>query len=459
MEVLDKLAADFANFMWGTPLLILMIGGGLYFTIYCRFIPFRYFKHAINILRGKYDRDDDPGDITHFQALSSALASTVGMGNISGVAIAIYMGGPGALFWMWVSAIVGMSTKFFTCTLSILYRGKDDRGNIQGGPMYYIETGLGPKYRPLGIVFSIAGLVGCLSLFQANQLTQIIRDAIFIPSGLFLVTPIYGNLVVGVIIAILVASVIFGGIKRIGLVASRLVPVMVALYMFAGLFILLKNVTAVPSLFMLIFRDAFTGDAVAGGAVGVVIITGVRRAAFSNEAGIGTEAMAHGAAKTNEPVREGLVAMMGPFIDTIVVCTVTAIVILTSGIWQGNVANGVTLTTQAFTQELGGVGQLLLLVSVFTFSISTMIGYSYYGCKCAGYLFGSRWKGVYNGVYVISLVIGAVVSIDMVINILDGMFAIMAIPTMTSTILLSPKVMAEARRYFAKLKVQEKVKA
>ncbi len=452
IELLDKLAADFANFMWGMPLLVLMIGGGLYFTFYCRFIPFRYFRHAINILRGKYDRTDDPGDITHFQALSSALASTVGMGNISGVAIAIYTGGPGALFWLWVSAIVGMSTKFFTCTLSILYRGKDDRGDIQGGPMYYIEAGLGPKYRPLGVVFSIAGLIGCLSLFQANQLTQIIRDEIFVPYGLFIITPVYGNLIVGIIIAVLVASVIFGGIKRIGLVASRLVPVMVALYMLAGLFILLKNFTEIPSLFMLIFRDAFTGDAVAGGAVGTVIITGVRRAAFSNEAGIGTEALAHGAAKTKEPVREGLVAMMGPFVDTIVVCTVTAIVILTSGIWQGNEANGVTLTTQAFSRELGKWGQLLLLVSVLTFSISTMIGYSYYGCKCAGYLFGTRWKQTYNGFYVISLIIGAVVSIDIVVNVLDGMFAIMAIPTMTSTILLSPKVMAEARRYFSRLK-------
>jgi AGCS family alanine or glycine:cation symporter len=450
-HLLDTATAAFATFMWGTPLLVLMIGGGLYFTIYCRFIPFRYFPHALRILQGKYDRAEDPGDITHFQALSSALASTVGMGNISGVAVAIYTGGPGALFWMWVSAVVGMATKFFTCTLSILYRGLDDRGEVQGGPMYFIETGLGHRYRPLGVIFSIAGLVGCLSLFQANQLTQIIRDEVFIPNGLFTGSLGMGNFIVGVAMAVLVASVIFGGIKRIGLVASRMVPFMVALYMLAGVFIVLKHFTDIPALVALIFRDAFTGQAVAGGIVGTVIITGIRRAAFSNEAGIGTEAMAHGAAKTKEPVREGLVAMMGPFIDTIVVCTVTAIVILTSGLWQIGEVSGVTLTTQAFTQELGPVGRLVLLVCVATFSISTMIGYSYYGCKCTGYLFGTRWKPVYNWIYVFSIIFGAVVSIDVVINILDGMFAVMAIPTMVSSILLSPKVMAEARRYFARL--------
>jgi len=190
---LNTIAADFAEFMWGTPLLLLLVGGGIYFTVYCRFIPFRYFGHAIQILRGKYDRKDDPGDITHFQALSSALASTVGMGNISGVAVAIYMGGPGALFWMWVSAIFGMATKYFTCTLSILYRGKDDKGDVQGGPMYVIETGLNPKFKILAIIFSIAGLIGCLSLFQANQLTQIIRDEIFLPNGLFTDSIITGN--------------------------------------------------------------------------------------------------------------------------------------------------------------------------------------------------------------------------------------------------------------------------
>ena len=452
MEVLDSFIAQFSSFVWGTPLLVLLLGGGIFFTIYSRFTPFRFFRHGINILRGKYDSKDDPGDISHFQALSSALASTVGMGNISGVAIAIHTGGPGAIFWMWISAVLGMSTKFFTCTLSILYRGKDDQGRVQGGPMYYIESGLGPKFKPLAIWFSIAGLFGCLALFQSNQLTQILREELFHNQGIFSGKAVWGNLLIGTTIAAVVAAVIFGGIKRIGLVASRMVPVMVTLYMLAGVAILINHFQEIPTFFALIIHDAFTGDAVLGGALGAVIITGIRRAAFSNEAGIGTEAMAHGAAKTKEPIREGLVAMIGPFIDTIVVCSVTAFAILFSGVWQGTEANGVTLTTMAFSHELGDIGRVILIISVIIFSASTMIGYSYYGSKCTSYLFGTRWKKTYRIIYTASLVVAAMITIDIAINFVDGMYALMAVPTMTATILLAPRVMREARRYFATLK-------
>lgn len=452
MSILENLASDFASFMWGYPLLILMIGGGLFFTIYSRFTPFRFFSHGIKILFGHYDNPEDPGDLSHFQALSTALASTVGMGNISGVAVAINMGGPGALFWMWISAFVGMATKFFTCTLSIMYRGRDDRGEIQGGPMYVIETALGSKFRPLAVLFSTAGLIGCLPLFQANQLTQIIRDEIWLKNGLFTDSVTIGNLVVGISVAILVASVIMGGVKRIGYVASRLVPLMVILYLLAGVFIVLTNLPQIPGLLGMIIQDAFTGQAAAGGVVGAVIITGVRRASFSNEAGLGTEAMAHGAAKTREPVREGLVAMIGPFIDTIVVCSITGIVILLSGLWQGTSTSGVTLTTMAFRQELGFLGSILLLVCVFIFSLTTMFGQSYYGSKCTGYLFGTHWKQNYNLFYILTVIFGAVVSLKVVINIIDGVYALMAIPTMTSALLLSPKVRAEAKRYFQSIK-------
>jgi AGCS family alanine or glycine:cation symporter len=438
--------------MWGYPLLILMMGGGVFFTVYSRFTPFRFFRHGIKILLGQYDNSEDPGDLTHFQALSTALASTVGMGNISGVAVAISMGGPGALFWMWVSAFVGMSTKFFTCTLSIMFRGKDDQGNIQGGPMYVIETALGKRFKPLAILFSSAGLIGCLPLFQANQLTQIIRDEIWKNNGWFTDSVLTGNLVVGIPVAVLVAVVIFGGIKRIGYVASRLVPLMVSLYLLAGIFIMITNLAHIPDLLALIFSDAFSGKAAAGGVIGSVIITGVRRASFSNEAGLGTEAMAHGAAKTREPVREGLVAMLGPFIDTIVVCSITGIVILLSGLWQGDETSGVTLTTMAFSQELGSMGKSLLLICVFIFSLTTMFGQSYYGSKCIGYLFGTRWQQKYNLFYVIAVIFGAVVSLNVVINIIDGVYALMAIPTMVSALLLSPQVMKEAKRYFANLK-------
>ena len=438
--------------MWGYPLLILMMGGGIFFTVYSRFTPFRFFRHGIKILLGQYDNSEDPGDLTHFQALSTALASTVGMGNISGVAVAISMGGPGALFWMWISAFVGMSTKFFTCTLSIMFRGKDDQGDVQGGPMYVIETALGKKFKGLAILFSAAGLIGCLPLFQANQLTQIIRDEIWQNNGWFTDSVLIGNLVVGIPVAVLVALVIFGGIKRIGYVASRLVPLMVSLYLLAGIFIMITNLADIPDLLALIFSDAFSGKAAAGGVIGSVIITGVRRASFSNEAGLGTEAMAHGAAKTREPVREGLVAMLGPFIDTIVVCSITGIVILLSGLWQGDETSGVTLTTMAFSQELGSMGKSLLLICVFIFSLTTMFGQSYYGSKCIGYLFGTRWQQKYNLFYVIAVIFGAVVSLNVVINIIDGVYALMAIPTMVSALLLSPQVMKEAKRYFANLK-------
>ncbi len=440
----------FSSIMWGTPLIVLLVGGGIFFTAFSRFIPFRYFGHAINILRGKYDNPDDPGQINHFQALSSALASTVGMGNIGGVALAIHTGGPGALFWMWVSAIIGMATKFFTCTLSIMYRGKDDNGEIQGGPMYVISEGLGDKFKPLATLFSIAGLFGCFVLFQANQLAQIVRDEIYLPNELFLESPILGNLLTGILTAVIVSLVVFGGIRRIGKVASRMVPFMVIIYLFAAFIILINNLSDIPFVFLSIIQDAFTGDAVLGGSLGMIIIIGIKRAAFSNEAGIGTEAMAHGAAKTKEPVREGLVAMLGPFIDTIIVCSITAFVILISGVEVADV-NGVTLTTMAFTKELGLFGKILLMVAVFTFSLSTMFGYSYYGRKCTSYLFGTRYKNIYNWFYIIAIIVASVISIDIAINFVDGLFAVMAIPTMISTLLLSPKVMAEAKRYFATL--------
>ena len=258
-EYFESAVSAFAGFMWGPPLLILLLGGGIYFSLYSRFVPFKYFRHGIKILFGAYHDPKDPGEITHFQALTSALASTVGLGNISGVAIAIQMGGPGALFWMWVSAIVGMSTKFFSCTLAVLYRGKDDQGNIQGGPMYYIENGLGPKFKPLSIMFSMAGLVGCTVMFQSNQLADIIRNQVFMPNGWFNDNMMMGNFFQGLIMASLTALVIFGGIKRIGQVASFMVPIMVVLYLFSGLLVIFNHLSEIPSLFRLIVHDAFTG--------------------------------------------------------------------------------------------------------------------------------------------------------------------------------------------------------
>jgi len=451
LENLDTLFAAFAEFMWGTPLLVLLLGGGIFFTLFCRFIPFRYVNHGFNILMGKYDDPNDPGQVNHFQALSSALASTVGMGNISGVAIAIHTGGPGALFWMWMSAIVGMATKFFTCTLAIMYRGTDEDGEVQGGPMYVITQGMSKKFHPLAYLFSFAGLLGCLSLFQANQLTQIVQDQIYTPFGYFQNNPMLGQLLIGIFMAGVISAIIFGGIRRIGQVASKLVPSMVVIYMLCGVIILIRNFSMIDDIFLSIVRDAFTGEAVLGGSMGAVIVTGIRRAAFSNEAGIGTEAMAHGAAITKEPVREGLVAMLGPMIDTLIVCSVTGFVILATGVWTNPDLNGISMTTQAFEVGLPIVGKPLLILIVIVFSLTTMIGYSYYGSKCTAFLFGNKWKQSYRIFYTLSLILASVITIDIVINFIDGMFALMAIPTMVSSIILAPKVMAAARRYFDRL--------
>jgi len=449
-KTLDSAIASLAGFLWGTPLVVLLLGGGIFFAAYSRMVPILYFKHGIDILLGKYDSDDDPGQITHFEALSSALAGTVGMGNIAGVAVAIHTGGPGAVFWMWVTAILGMSTKFFTCTLALMYRGKDDQGEIQGGVMYYIEEGLGRSYRPLAMMFSISGLLGCIVFFQANQLSQIIRDYFYVPMQLFQDDPYMGNLMTGIIVASVVGTVIFGGIKRIAKVASRMVPTMVGLYIIAAILILMNNINDVPGILMLIMEDAFTGNAVSGGALGSMIIIGVRRGMFSNEAGTGTETMAHGAAKTTEPVREGLVAMLGPFIDTLVVCSITAIIILLSGVYVEDL-NGVSMTAEAFKRELGIPGQIFLTIAVLNFALSTMFGYSYYGQKCASYVFGTRWKDVYNWFYVVMIVVASVASIDIAVNFVDSAYALMVIPTMTATFLLSPKVLAEAKRYFSSM--------
>lgn len=428
-------------------------------------MPYRNFKHGVEVLTGKYDDPNAPGDINHFQALSSTMAATIGMGNISGVAIAIGVGGPGAIFWMWVTAIVGMATKFFTCTLSIMYRGKDSSGKIQGGPMYYITEGLGKKWKPLAMFFSLAGLIGCAPMFQANQLTQIIRDTMLAENGLLgyntmvLTGSVFtvegfrlSDIIVGIILVSLVSLVIFGGIQRIGSVASRAVPLMVIIYGFTVIYIVVSNITEVPHYLSLIVSDAFTGQAAAGGALWVVISNGVRRGAFSNEAGIGTEAMAHGAAKTIEPVREGLVGMLEPAIDTLLVCSMTAMALLMTGAWVDNSVDGITMTAVAFDSAIPSVGIYLLIICVFIFSITTMFTYSYYGTKCLNFLAGAKVQHYYNYFYVFTIFVGSITTIDIVVNLIDGMFAMMAIPTMIGTLLLAPKVVEASKDYFTRKK-------
>lgn len=451
MSSIEALLITFGDMAWGPWLLGLLLGGGIYFIFLSRFLPFRYLSHSLALLSGKYDKEG-PGEITHFQALSSALAGTIGMGNIAGVAIAITVGGPGAVFWMWITAILGITTKFFTCTLSVMYRGEDSEGNLQGGPMYVITEGLGKKYRWLAVFFCIAGVVGCLPMFQTNQLVQTIRELIFLEQGwISQDQATQFNFVTGMVLAAIVGFVIFGGLPRIAKVVSRLVPAMSLLYVGVAFYILLMNWTEVPCYLELIVTDAFTGIAAAGGAIGTVIVTGVRRGAFSNEAGIGTEAMAHGAARTSEPVREGLVAMLGPIIDTLIICTATALLILMTGAWENSGASGVTITSIAFETALPGYGSTLLIVCIFFFSITTIFSYSYYGSKCLGFLIGAERKHYYNYLVVFMTVVASMLSLDAMVGLIDGAFALMAIPTMTSTIILAPKVMSAARSYFAKI--------
>ena len=444
LEFLDRFFATTVDYAWGLPLIILLIGGGLYFTIRGGFLPMRRVGHAIQILRGKYDNPDDPGEISHFQALSSALSATVGMGNISGVAIAVSVGGPGAIFWMWVAGFVGMSTKFFTCTLATMFRKKDENGVEQGGPMYFIEMGLGDKFKPLAIMFAVCGLVGCLALFQVNQLAGLMDNDWGVPRYL-----------TGAICMILVGSVILGGIVRVGKVASKVVPAMFVLYFIASFYVIFTHADMILPVFKSIFSQAFGGQALIGGGTGVafkeILITGVRRAAFSNEAGIGTAAMAHGAAKTKEPVREGLIAMLGPFFDTHLICTMTALVILSTGVSATD--DGVVMTVSAFEQAMPGIGSILLTIVIALFSISTMISYSYYSQKCARYLFGHVFGGRYVYIYVVRIFFAASWSQDTLLNMLDTAFALMAIPTVVSSLILAPKVIDATKDYFQRMKL------
>ncbi len=451
---LTRITEQMASIAWGLPLLVLLVGGGLYLLIRIRFLPYLYFFHAINILRGKYDNERDEGEISHFQALTTALSATIGMGNIAGVAVAITMGGPGAIFWMWVSAFIGMSTKFFTATLAILYRGRDDAGKTQGGPMYFIVEGLGNNWKPLAYFFSAVGMFAMFPVFNANQLTQAIDHILLEPMGWS--AGLLSNAIIGGVLVVLTGIVVLGGLSRISKTAERMVPGMVLLYFVLVFIVLIANYEVVPHYFKLIFIDAFSaeffnGDAFLGGVVGGLILLGIRRGAFSNEAGIGTAPMAHGAAKTNEPVREGLVAMLGPAIDTLVVCTLTALAILVTGVWQTSDADGVNLTATAFESAMPEFGKLGLMICVFVFSLSSLFSYSYYGTKCFSFLFGTKHQGIYNYLYVLSIMLGATTSLSAMINLMDTAFAMMAIPTMTATILLAPRVVKVTKEYFKRL--------
>ena len=441
---LERLTAVFANFVWGTPLLVLLVGGGLFFALYSRFLPYRHLGHAVGIMLGRYDTPGAPGELSHAQALAAALSGTLGLGNIAGVALAIVAGGPGAVFWMWATALVGIATKFFTCSLGIMYRGRDSLGQLQGGPQYIIREALPKPFYPLAVLFSAAGMIGTLPMFQANQLTALARESLG-QSG----DPLLFNVAVGTGVSIVVALVIFGGLKRVANVAVALLPTMALIYLTMALYVLATHVDQIPTLLSLIVTEAFNPRAVGGGLLGVMLI-GISRGAFSNEAGLGTEVMAHGAARTEEPIREGLVAMLGPIIDTLLVCTCTALVILASGLWQDpGELNGVAMTLTALQGEMGGLATPLLVLVVMILSLTTMFAGWYYGTKCFGFLVGAEYQHWFRYFFIATIMFGSVVSIDVVFNLIVGAYGLMAIPTMTATLLLSPRVMVEARKYFS----------
>jgi len=443
MSKLERYSTVFVDTVWGTPLVALLLGGGLFFLFYSRGLPYRHFGHAIGLMLGRHNTPQEAGELSHGQALAAALSGTMGLGNIAGVALAIVAGGPGAVFWMWVSAMVGIATKFFTCSLGIMYRGHDSLGRLQGGPMYIIREALPRHYRPLAILFSVAGLIGTLPMFQANQLSALAADTFYGGTAPHWFAPLFG---VG--IAAVVAGVIFGGLPRVARVAVTVLPVMVGVYMLMTLAVMMAHAAEVPAMLSLIVSDAFEPRAAAGGFIGVMLI-GVSRGAFSNEAGVGTEVMAHSAARTNEPIREGLVAMLGPVIDTMVVCTCTAIVILLTGQWQApGELSGITLTATAFRSELGMPGVIALGFVALILSSTTMFTGWYYGAKCFGYLFGAHLQKHFRWFFIAAVVFGASVSIDVVFNLISGSYGLMAIPTMLSTLLLAPRVMRAARDYF-----------
>jgi len=435
----DSLSAQIVGLLWGLPLVFMLFAAGAYFTLLCRLIPFRRAGHAFAVLTGRYDNKNDPGEISHFQALSTALSATIGMGNIAGVAVAIVTGGSGAVFWMWVAGALGMATKYFSCTLSCLYRKRDADGVWQGGPMYYIELGMGKRFKPLAMMFALCGMVGCLGIFQANQLANLVESEWQVADW---ITGLVAMCVVGVIV--------IGGVGRIGRVTRFVVPAMCLLYILGGLIVIVDHADQVPAVLHGIVVGAFDPSAVIGGGAGLafkeILVTGVKRAVFSNEAGVGTAALAHGAARTAEPVREGLVAMLGPFIDTHLVCTLTALVILTSGV--GSHEAGVVMTAHAFESSMPGIGTIVLSLVFTLFALSTMVSYAYYSQKCARYVLGKRYGGSFVYVYLILLPCGAVWHPSTTINIIDSAFALMVIPNLIACVYLAPAVLGATKDYF-----------
>ena len=439
ISVLDKID----GYVWGPVLIGLLLGTGIFLAIRMGFPQIRRFSHAMALISGRYDDPRDEGSLTHFQALSAALSATIGTGNIAGVATAIAAGGPGAVFWMWLTGLFGMGIKYTECMLGFHYRVLHKDGSASGGPMYYLERGLGQKW--LGVLFAgfaVIASFGIGDMVQANSVAKPIADNLGFPAW-----------ATGVVLAILVGLVIIGGIRRIGRVAAKIVPFMCVIYVLGALIILISHADKILAAFSLIFGSAFSGTAATGGFLGAgvkqAIQLGVARGIFSNESGLGSAPIAHAAAKTKEPVREGLVAMVGPFIDTLLICTMTALVIICTGQWDSGLTSS-PLSARAFSVGLAGYGGWIVVFGLVFFAFSTMISWSYYGDRCAAYLFGEKAVVPYRWVFVLVIPLGAYLKIDLVWKLSDIFNGLMAFPNLIGIIILSPVVYKLSKDYFAR---------
>ncbi len=431
------------DLVWGPPMLILLVGTGVFLTFRLRGLQFSklWYAHKLIFTKDK----TSAGDISHFQALTTALAATIGTGNIAGVATAIFLGGPGAVFWMWMTGLVGMATKYSEAILAVKYRVTDSRGEMCGGPMYYIEKGLGWKW--LGVLFAIFGAAaafGIGNMVQSNSVADAVRSTFSVPP-----------VITGLILAVLTALVVLGGIKSIGRVTAYLVPFMAAIYVAGGLVVVLINVTEVPAALGAIFAGAFGGEAAFGGAVGAAIRYGVARGVFSNEAGLGSAPIAAAAARTDYPGRQALVSMTQTFIDTIVVCSITALAILTSGALNSG-ETGAALTTAAFNIGLPGSGGVIVAIGIILFAYSTILGWCYYGEKCLEYLISEKAVIYYRVIFVLFVFVGAVAQLDFVWTFSDVMNGLMAVPNLIALLLLSGVVVAETRNFLDKTSSERK---
>ncbi len=459
LQFIDNIFVKYNQYVGGYLLLLLLVPTGIYFAFKFRFLHVTQLGHTLQVIAGKYDRKEDTGDINHFRALTTALSATVGTGNIVGVSLAIYYGGPGAIFWMWVTGFLGMILKFVECTLSFKFRKVHEDGSISGGPMYYMELGLkktlGSFSKVLALIFATATILcslGTGNMAQSNSISDVMKRNYDIP-----------NLVTALVVTFLVLLVIVGGIKRIAEVTSKLVPFMAIFYFVGAITIIILFIDKVPGTFLLIFEDAFTGTAAAGGFIGsVFIITlryGVARGLFSNEAGQGSAAIAHAAAKTEHPVREGLVASIGPLVDTLIICSLTALVVILTGAWKSGI-EGVGMTVEGFSIGLSRIGLEswaghIVAGGLLLFAFSTIISWSYYGNRGAEYLFGEKFIKPYQYLYGLFVFLGAIFGIEIVWHFVDMVITFMTIPNLIAILILAPVVKNETKKYLEYMKMKQ----